>query len=519
MNAQPVAMEILDCTLRDGGYYTQWDFSQSLLLPYFAAMEALPVTMVEIGYRNHPCNSYYGRHYYTPGSLMQQARELMPSKRLALMLDEKSCPAHSLQLLLESCKGLVDMFRIAVAPDRLQNALLMARVIKDFGFQVGINLMYASTLTPDAPALDLISQLDGLVDALSLVDSYGAIYPDQLSALIKVCRSKTRIPLGFHGHNNIELAFANCLTALQSGCTIIDATVTGMGRGAGNLKTELLLTHLNKYNNLPVNFDVLSNVVNEFEKLRETYGWGTNLPYMVSGINSLPQKDVMDWVSKRYYSVQSIVRALHNQKDVHQERGKYPVFNPDAPCNRALIVGGGPSVKEHIDAVLTLVKRNPDVCIIHASSKNARWFSGVENRQYFCLVGNEGQRLEQAFQDLGNWNGDCILPPYPRKMGTFVPATAQNRTYELPPPDKQLINRDSHTSLAVQTAMALHVKEVYIIGYDGYDGGAMSNLEQDLIEENNTLFRYAAEHFDTFKALTATRYNIADQASVYQFTL
>jgi 4-hydroxy 2-oxovalerate aldolase len=512
-------MEILDCTLRDGGYYTQWDFSQTLLLPYFAAMEALPVTMVEIGYRNHPGSGYYGRHYYTPVSLMQQARELMPSKQLALMLDEKSCPPDTLHLLLESCKGLIDMFRIAVAPDRLANALLMAEVIKGFDFKVGINLMYASTLTPDTPALNLVSRMEGVVDALSLVDSYGAIYPDQLTALVKVCRSKTQIPIGFHGHNNIELAFANCLAAIQAGCTIIDATVTGMGRGAGNLKTELLLTHVNKYNHIPVNFDVLSNVVNEFEKLRETYGWGTNLPYMVSGINSLPQKDVMDWVSKRYYSVQSIVRALHSQKDGHLERGKYPEFKPDTHCNRALIVGGGPSVKEHIDAVLTLVHRNPDVCIIHASAKNAQWFSGVINRQYYCLVGNEGHRLEQAFQTLGNWQGDCILPPYPRKMGTFIPAAAQNRTFELPPPDNHLINRDSHTSLAIQTAMALHVNEVYIIGYDGYSGNVMGNLEQDLVEENNTLFRYAAEHFNTFKALTATRYNIEDQASVYQFTL
>lgn len=512
-------MEILDCTLRDGGYYTQWDFSETLLLSYFAAMEALPVTMVEIGYRNHACTGYYGRHYYTPVSLIRQARELMPSKQLALMLDEKNCLSENLHLLLESCRGLVDMFRIAVAPERVANALQMARVIKDFDFKAGINIMYASTLKPDAPVFDLISSMDGTVDALSLVDSYGAIYPDQLAALIKVCRNSTQIPLGFHGHNNIELAFANCLTALQAGCTIIDATVTGMGRGAGNLKTELLLTHLDKYNNLPVNYDVLSNVVNEFEKLRETYGWGTNLPYMVSGINSLPQKDVMDWVSKRYYSVQSIVRALHSQKDGHKERGKYPEFKPAVHCNRALIVGGGPSVKQHIDAVLTLVKRNPDVCIIHASSKNAKWFSGVSNQQFYCLVGNEGQRLELAFKDLGNWNGDCILPPYPRKMGTFVPAAAQNRTFELPTPDKQLINRDSHTSLAIQTAMALQVNNVYIIGYDGYDSPAVGNREQELIEENNTLFRYAAEHFDTFKALTATRYNIQDQASVYQFTI
>ena len=105
-------------------------------------------------------------------------------------------------------------------------------------------------------------------------------------------RSKTNVKLGFHGHNNLEMALANTLTAIDEGIDIVDATITGMGRGAGNLKTELLLTVLNAKGVLDFPYNELSKTVDDFTELQSHYEWGTNLPYMVSGANSLPQKQV-----------------------------------------------------------------------------------------------------------------------------------------------------------------------------------------------------------------------------------
>lgn len=122
-----------------------------------------------------------------------------------------------------------------------------------------------------------------------------------------------------------------------------------MGRGAGNLNMELLLTCLAK-GGLEVDFNVLGEVVETFKTLYEEHRWGTNLPYMISGAYSIPQKEVMDWVGNRTYSFNSIVRALDNRRNKVADNARYPVLNA-TKTKQVLIVGGGDSVKEHINAI------------------------------------------------------------------------------------------------------------------------------------------------------------------------
>ena len=110
------------------------------------------------------------------------------------------------------------------------------------------------------------------------------------------------------------MGLINTLTAIDCGIDYVDATILGMGRGAGNLNMELLLTCLNK-RGLDVDFNVLGDVITAFQPLYEQYKWGTNLPYMISGANSIPQKEVMEWATNRTYSFNSIVRALNNKKN------------------------------------------------------------------------------------------------------------------------------------------------------------------------------------------------------------
>ena len=82
-------MKLLDCTLRDGGYYTNWDFDDELVAEYAAAMEALPIEYVEVGYRSLPKKSYLGQYFYSPEYVLKKLKELMPSKKLTIILDEK----------------------------------------------------------------------------------------------------------------------------------------------------------------------------------------------------------------------------------------------------------------------------------------------------------------------------------------------------------------------------------------------------------------------------------------------
>jgi 4-hydroxy 2-oxovalerate aldolase len=388
------------------------------------------------------------------------------------------------------------------------------------GFEVGFNVMYMSKWKQDKTFLSEIKNVNGVADYFYMVDSYGGVYPEDVKEIIQIVKGLTTCKLGFHGHNNLELGLINSLTAVEHGAEIIDATVTGMGRGAGNLKTELLLTALNARNNLKVDFNALSKVVDAFQKLQNHHGWGTNLPYMVSGANSLPQKDVMEWVTKRFYSFNSIIRALNNQKEKVQDNEKLSIFKAKRKYASAVIIGGGPNAAMHQQAIKEFMRTRKDICLIHASSKNAGAFQNEQVDQYFCLVGNEGHRLEKVFQDLNNFAGQCILPPFPRKMGTYIPDAVKEKSFELNSIGFTDKLKDAHSALALQTVLELGVKEIFMVGYDGYQENTITQLEKSLADENESLFAEFQKHAGiTLTALTPTNYKNLSLQSVYAYLI
>ena len=509
-------MKILDCTIRDGGYYTNWDFDQDIVKTYLESFNHLPVEYLEVGYRSEAMEDYLGEYFYCPVETLQRLKSIS-QKKLVIILNEKDVRAADAESLLSPITGLVTMVRMAIDPKNFKRALSLAAEVKRLGFEVAFNVMYMSTWADEKEFLDLIPQVDKVADYFYMVDSFGGVYPQDVKDTIALVRSKTNVKLGFHGHNNLEMALANTLTAIDEGIDIVDATVTGMGRGAGNLKTELLLTVLNAKGLLDFPYNELSKTVDDFTKLQQHYEWGANLPYMVSGANSLPQKQVMEWVSKRYYSFNSIIRALNNQSQGKVDNTKLPEldFGKEKTYAGALIVGGGPSAVRHTQAIDRFLINNPNIIVIHASSKNALSFENVPNDQYFCLVGNEGHRLEEVFQ--GNTiKGKCILPPYPREMGTYVPKSLTENSFELESVEFTDLYRDSHTALALQSILALKIEKVFMTGYDGYSGNHIGEKEQELFLENQHLFSKIKGHFNIqLVSLTPTKYTELKGDSVY----
>lgn len=513
-------MKILDCTLRDGGYYTNWDFNSDLVDTYFRSFNSLPVDYLEIGYRSNPMKEYLGEYFYCPDYLLEKIRGIS-RKKLVVILNEKDVRKEHAKKLLEPCLGVIDMIRIALDPQQLKRAIDLAEAIKTMGFEVGFNIMYMSKWKQDKTFLNGIKEINDIADYLYMVDSYGGIFPEEVVEIIDIIKQNVTCKLGFHGHNNLELGLINSLTALDHGVDMIDATITGMGRGAGNLKTELLLTVLNARNGLDVDFKALANVVDAFHKLQQDHGWGTNLPYMVSGANSLPQKDVMEWVTRRFYSINSIIQALHNQKDKVQDNQKLPVFKPEKSYAAAIIIGGGPNAGHHRQAVHEYIARlDTKPCIIHASSKNAGFYEGLQVDQYFCLVGTEGHRLETVFKNLNHFNGHCILPPFPRKMGTYIPPAVMDKSFELSSIDFTDRLKDSHTAIALQTAIDLGVSNVMLVGYDGYSEKTITQLEKSLSDENEFLFT-AFKKLGKIElcSLTPTNYKNLSVTSVYSLLI
>lgn len=506
--------KILDCTLRDGGYYTQWDFDKRLVQTYFEAFNQLPVDYLEIGYRSNPMNFYLGEYFYCPPYVLESCKE-HSNKKLVIILNEKDVRPQDVDALLGPCKGYIDMVRMAIAPDNFKRALKLASAVKKLGFEIGFNVMYMSNWKDYPDFLKQIKEVTGLVDYFYMVDSFGGVYPEDVREAYELVRNQTDVSIGFHGHNNLQLGLINTLTAIDCGAEMVDATVTGMGRGAGNLSTELLLTALNGQGKLELDFNALSKVVQPFAEMQTEYNWGPTLPYMVSGANSLPQKEVMEWVTKRYYSLNSIIRALSNQSQGIKDNVELEDFKFNKNFENALIIGGGPSATKHAGAIKEFLENNPNTCIIYSSSKNAMPFKSIRSLQIHCLAGNEGHRLEDSFKGFSAENRIALLPPYPRTMGTYIPYALEKVAYQLNEIKFTKKFQESVTALSIEAALKLGVKNLYFAGYDGYQG-EISKQELELFNENEILFNEVSQNIDLQPfSITPTQYSALVPRSVF----
>jgi 4-hydroxy 2-oxovalerate aldolase len=496
-------VKILDCTLRDGGYYTHWDFEEKVVEKYLKTMSMLPIEYVELGYRSTPRLHYEGEFCYLPVSTLKKCKSLVGDKRLAVMVNLNELKNADVVKLLTPCIGLVDLIRLAVRPEDVVFASDISTVVRSMGFIVAANIMYMSEWNSIPSFFDNLKLLRGKVDAVWMVDSFGAVFPDEIPNIVSKIKKELSCPLGFHGHHNIELSFANSLQALNSGCEYIDSTITGIGRGAGNLKTELFLTYLSK-RNYKVDFYRLSNLVSEFQKMQNEYGWGVNLPYMISGVNSLPQKDIMEMMSKRRYSVSSIVARLQHLSSKQEND-----FSPwDFPLNeKVVLIGGGESIRKHKSAVLDYIKKK-NVSIVFTSSKHIDLLDELQKKDCdICLIGQEGRKFEDH---------DITLTRHMRfvvnqflDIDTYVPDSLRKQTFALSQTQQDLPYSDSPLTMALQL---VGIREVLLVGFDGYT--SYSQEVYDLMVENQTIID---AYIGKLISLLPTVYKNVSTLSIYSY--
>jgi 4-hydroxy 2-oxovalerate aldolase len=507
-------VQVLDCTLRDGGYYTNWDFKPDLVDTYIDSVSRLPIEYVELGYVNDDMDGYFGEYFFLrPAKLQAIRNKLRADQKLVVMLDGKSATPDRVAPLFAHLVGIVDGVRITANPEKLEDALILAREFKKLGLMVGFNIMYLSTYQDDLAKLQLVIDEPESYDSLALVDSYGGCAPAKVKYAIEEMRKlvPTRA-IGFHGHDNMCLAFANTLAAIEGGADIVDGTFTGMGRGAGNVRTETVLIHLDREaSNQDLDYQALANVVAPFEVMRKEYEWGTNLPYMLSGANSLPQKDVMDWLAKSRYSVISIIRALQQQSGQDVDRTVYPdVGQLGLSPKNALLVGGGPSVAQHADAIRDFVERH-DAIVIFSSSRHLALASAIGGRQLLCLPGHDA--LRAGMDKLSHISAAVVAAP-PRVPGC-VPAGLSIPVHQAAPlaspyegPDKGPVSDSGPMALGLGVVEALGADSCWLVGFDGYDTASLA--EQELSREvQASLDAFAAAHgAASIASLTPTRYKV-----------
>jgi len=504
-------MKILDCTLRDGGYYTGWDFSDNLVNSYFDLVKHLPIDIVEVGYRgNKTKKSYFGEYYFLTKTKLQSIKKKIGKKtKISVMIDLKDWKTpKELETNLKDCKTCVDIIRFAVDPKKISKIKEYLKITKKLGFIVAVNLMYTHLILNDEKiTLDII-KLKKYFDIMYLVDSYGTLIPGDIGSIIKKIKLIDKnLNVGFHSHNNLELALSNSIEAINHGIDFVDCTFTGMGRGAGNLKTELLLSYLGiKLNKIKINnFKNIGRVVDMFEEIRSKEKWGATLPYMISGSTNSPQSEAMQLIKSKRYDMTDIVTYLYNKK----KKKINIIKNLNFKKKEVLIIGGGISVKKKINYLKEFLKENKNIFVIFSSSRNVELFNNISSKSITCITGNEIVKIKKNYFKKNKFIINDLIDDK-----TLLPKKTQN-FYKL---KKNILSKNINNSpLAISLAAAheIDAKKIFLIGFDGFNKIDKIN-DYSLFNENQKILNFYDNRLNII-FLSETTYDVKNRSSIFKY--
>jgi len=277
-------LKVLDCTIRDGGLMNNHQFSDDFVRTVHKNLVAAGVDYMEVGYKADK-KLFSPEEYGLWKSCDEDALNRFfgdenPGIKLSVMADI----GRTVESDIVPCdQSVLDLIRVACYIHQIPAAMDMAKDAKDKGYEVAINLMAISTV-PEFElnkGLELIGRSEA--DMVYLVDSFGSLYFEQIEDLMRryLAAMGEGKQVGIHAHNNQQMAYVNTICSLIHGATMLDSTLDGMGRGAGNCPTELLLGFLRnpKFHQRPI----IEAVEKLMVPLRETIDWGYSVPYMITG--------------------------------------------------------------------------------------------------------------------------------------------------------------------------------------------------------------------------------------------
>lgn len=289
-------VKVLDCTIRDGGLMNAHGFNDQVVKAIYQGCVEAGIDYMEIGYKSS--KKIFSRDQFGAWKFSDEKdiRRIVDDNqtplKISVMADAERTDYHTDIPPRE--QSVVDLIRVATYIHQIPTAIDMVKDARDKGYEVTTNLMAISTVSEWEldQALAALSQSEA--GGIYLVDSFGALYSEQIQYLTQKYLNFARpnnMDVGIHTHNNQQLAYANTIEAVITGATMLDASLAGLGRGAGNCPMELLLSFLHnpKFHTRP-----LLKVIRDYiEPLQEELRWGYDIPYMITGqLNRHPRSAI-----------------------------------------------------------------------------------------------------------------------------------------------------------------------------------------------------------------------------------
>ena len=527
-------MPLLDCTFRDGGYYTNWDFPSELVKAYVTAVNRSGLRNIEIGFRNFPDTEYRGAYYYSPDEFIERLG-FHSNVNIFVMVDATifresiSLESDVKSLFVKASETIIIGVRIATRIDDLELALNVSQIINNLGYRVFINLMQIAEVSEInlKEAVNKISET--AVEVLYFADSLGEMVEKDVISLLSCIREHWNREIGFHAHNNLSLGVANTITASENGAVWLDATVAGMGRGAGNAESENLLLDLP--NLVKNSSEIVSLSITHFQRLKKKFDWGASYLYALAAKRKIHPTYIQEVKMHSNFSPSralDLIEFLSNINARTFDRGLLTFIKDDCDyqgvwdasgwCEdkEVLIIGAGPSVQSNIDGIgFYIDKHRP---IVAALSVNTNGVDPSLIDFYACAneakILSEGKFFSELEKPIFLSSGlfKSVMPndhSHLNNLDYGIRVTANsfvvNRNHCIIP---------SESSLAYLLAICIAgaAKRVGLVGFDGFDNDDINSSPM------KKLFSLVKESSDLkLVSLTPTNYDI-DKDSLYSIT-
>ena len=510
---------LLDCTLRDGGYINDWEFGHDNLVNIFERLVSADVDVIEIGFLDDRRTFDINRSIMpSTGCVEKIFGKLKPKNSMVVgMIDYGTCDIKNLQPCSES---YLDGIRVIFKKDKMYPAMEYCRQVKALGYKVFSQLVSVGSYS-DEELLKVISLANEVKPfALSMVDTYGLLDPKAMNHIMKIIDDNMdlEIILGFHAHNNFQLGYTNTVSVLNydtNRSVLVDGTLYGMGKSAGNAPLELIALYMNEHYGKQYKItemqEAITASVMDFQKRSP---WGYQLFYYIAASNKVHPNYVSYLMNKRTLSVTAVNDILQKlpddqkleknmklieqlymdyQKNECDDRKDIERLANEFKGKKLLVIGPGSTVGTHTDGIKKYISEEHPVVISinyiplqfhpdYMFTTNARRYvqsvsklHEKENSNIKLIASSNLTKSEKDFDFIINYS------------------SVIDESAEFP---------DNSMCMLIRTLIRCECKEVVLAGLDGYNADSVNyydvGKEYSFLKEKATLLNdYARDFFNS----------------------
>ncbi len=531
-------INLLDCTLRDGGYYNNWDFPIDLIEDYLKSLSQSGVRFIELGFRSINSNNYMGPCAHTKNSFIESLK-IPKNLKIGVMinaseiLSSKMSKKEFINFVIGNQNSQISFIRFACHFNEVEKVLTYINYLKNKKIKIMLNLMQITERNPEEIENITKKISKSIVDVLYFADSMGGLAQEKIESIIKSLKIYWKKDIGFHAHDNMGKALTNAQQSINYGVNWIDSTVTGMGRGPGNVKTEYALIEFkdrldHKFNIAPI----LSLIDKRFKDLKKKYNWGPNVYYFLSGLYGIHPTFIQSMLKDLNLKSEEMLSVIENLKkdkatkfnrnliEVGKQIYKGSTSGAWSPLStikkrEVLILGSGPGSKKHSEAIERFVKiKKPFVIALNDQKTIKESLIDIRVACHTLRLASDLNRFKRISQP--------IVVPLKRLSKKQIKGLKKGKIFDYGlevQVGKFTFKKNSTimpNSLTICYALAIansgQAKKIYLTGLDGYP------VEDPRRAEMDEVFKlyFSQKNYSDIISVTPTRYKIKS-TSVYAY--